>query len=455
MQMNSKLKKIFESDPDVLEKIEEIEFKKENDYLKRIEDEIEARSKLGQFLKPIKGDKGEDGVTPIKGIDYLTPDEVEKWSDIITPKKGVDYFDGEKGEKGDVGPRGPIGLQGEPGISPEITTEDLDSKVLAEKINTLSGEINYSVLKGVPTVKDLVKDIKKGKLLELKDIKGARLDMNDQRWHGSGSSSSSSATWGSITGTLSAQTDLQTALNDKLDVTTASTTYVPYTGATTGVDLGTNAITTPTVNVGNVALIDSSSGLAVVNRSNTSLQTAYFPPDGSLPITLNTDVILGTNASTAAPTTLAVSGLITGDNVNTNTVTSTNSEVQGHLRLTNPGSVLEPSLRFNGEGVGAYSTGSYATQDGTIHFNTFDGAGSGFDIMTLTSDGAGNNPKVTIGGSTAQLDIIGSSQSVVRIGDKVDGLVEFSNSDGTIISSGITSSSLMTQAKVLARSLGA
>lgn len=231
--------------------------------------------------------------------------------------------------------------------------------------------------------------------------------------------------------------------------------FVPYTGATTGVDLGTNAITTPTVNVGNVALIDSSSGLAVVNRSNTSLQTAYFPPDGSLPITLNTDVILGTNASTAAPTTLTVSGLITGDNVNTNTVTSTNSEVQGHLRLTNPGSVLEPSLRFNGEGVGAYSTGSYATQDGTIHFNTFDGAGSGFDIMTLTSDGAGNNPKVTIGGSTAQLDIIGSSQSVVRIGDKVDGLAEFSNSDGTIISSGITSSSLMTQAKVLARSLGA
>lgn len=232
--------------------------------------------------------------------------------------------------------------------------------------------------------------------------------------------------------------------------------FVPYTGATAEVDLGTNALITNAVKVGNVALIDSSSGLAVVNRSNTSLQTAYFPPDGSLPITLTTDVILGTNTSTAAPTTLTVSGLITGDNVNTNTVTSTNSEVQGHLRLTTPGSVLEPSLRFNGEGVGAYSTGSYATQDGTIHFNTFDGTGSaGFDIMTLTSDGAGNNPKVTIGGSTAQLDIIGSSQSVVRIGDKVDGLAEFSNSDGTIISSGITSSSLMTQAKVLARSLGA
>jgi hypothetical protein len=43
-------------------------------------------------------------------------------------------------------------------------------------------------------VTDVVAEIKKGKLLELRDIKGARLDnggfnMNDQRWHGGGSSS--------------------------------------------------------------------------------------------------------------------------------------------------------------------------------------------------------------------------------------------------------------------------
>jgi len=49
--------------------------------------------------------------------------------------------------------------------------------------------------------------------------------------------------WGSITGTLSNQTDLQSALDDKLDSATASTTYVPYTGATTDVDLGNNSLT--------------------------------------------------------------------------------------------------------------------------------------------------------------------------------------------------------------------
>lgn len=41
-------------------------------------------------------------------------------------------------------------------------------------------------------------------------------------------------TWGSITGTLSSQTDLQTALN----------ALVPYTGATTAVNLGSNSLTT-------------------------------------------------------------------------------------------------------------------------------------------------------------------------------------------------------------------
>ena len=43
---------------------------------------------------------------------------------------------------------------------------------------------------------------------------------------------SGSSAWGSITGTLSSQTDLQSALDAKLDTTTASSTYVPLIGAT-------------------------------------------------------------------------------------------------------------------------------------------------------------------------------------------------------------------------------
>jgi hypothetical protein len=72
------------------------------------------------------------------------------------------------------------------------------------------------------------------------------LDTNKiYRWSGSVyvEIADSTAVWGAITGTLSSQTDLQSALDAKLSVTTAASTYVPYTGATGAVDLGTNDFT--------------------------------------------------------------------------------------------------------------------------------------------------------------------------------------------------------------------
>jgi hypothetical protein len=51
-----------------------------------------------------KGNKGDDGYTPIKGVDYFDGE------DGHTPIKGVDYFDGEKGDKGDNGDIGESGV---------------------------------------------------------------------------------------------------------------------------------------------------------------------------------------------------------------------------------------------------------------------------------------------------------------------------------------------------------
>jgi hypothetical protein len=59
----------------------------------------------------------------------------------------------------------------------------------------------------------------------------------------------SSAVWGAITGTLSNQTDLQNALDAKLSVTTAASTYVPYTGATTNLVLGDNNFSAKQVSI--------------------------------------------------------------------------------------------------------------------------------------------------------------------------------------------------------------
>lgn len=45
----------------------------------------------------IKGPKGKDGYTPVKGVDYFDG------KDGYTPVKGIDYFDGEDGVDGKSG----------------------------------------------------------------------------------------------------------------------------------------------------------------------------------------------------------------------------------------------------------------------------------------------------------------------------------------------------------------
>jgi hypothetical protein len=99
----------------------------------------------------------------------------------------------------------------------------------------------------------------------------------------SGGGSGGAAVWGGITGTLSNQTDLQTALDGKFDDPTGTTSqylrgdgtlatfpsltgFVPYTGATANVDLGTHRITAQ-----NATISSSGSGDTVtLNHSSGS-----------------------------------------------------------------------------------------------------------------------------------------------------------------------------------------
>ena len=82
-------------------------------------------------IKGPRGEKGEDGYTPIKGVDYF---DGEQGVPGYTPQKGVDYFDGQQGEKGDPftyedftpeqlaslkGEKGDKGDQGERGLQGE------------------------------------------------------------------------------------------------------------------------------------------------------------------------------------------------------------------------------------------------------------------------------------------------------------------------------------------------
>lgn len=68
------------------------------------------------------GEKGDPGYTPVKGKDYFDG------KDGYTPQKGVDYFDGEPGEPGYTPVKGVDYNDGEPGkdgVSPIISTETI------------------------------------------------------------------------------------------------------------------------------------------------------------------------------------------------------------------------------------------------------------------------------------------------------------------------------------------
>ena len=52
------------------------------------------------------GEDGQDGYTPVKGVDYFDGEDGQDGQDGYTPVKGVDYFDGAKGDKGDKGDTG-------------------------------------------------------------------------------------------------------------------------------------------------------------------------------------------------------------------------------------------------------------------------------------------------------------------------------------------------------------
>lgn len=205
--MKNAIKSVFSDDLDVLTVLQEKEKKSTS---------LEALRELF---------KGNDGGTPEKGIDYFTDDEAKEWKKEIlegaTPQKFIDYFTEKEiefimnhvreGLLMEVTPiKGVHYNDGKPGkdakevnitaLKDDIIKDirvldekqdevDFSPEKLAEKLNTLDGKIDPKSIKGWVKIEDVVKAIKTGKLLELRDIKGARLDMNDQRWHGGGLSS--------------------------------------------------------------------------------------------------------------------------------------------------------------------------------------------------------------------------------------------------------------------------
>ena len=129
-----------------------------------------ARFLEGQRVsQTVKGEKGDKGDSPIKGIDYFTPSEIQEIIQHVlrqaTPIKGKHYFDGAKGEKGERGENGKNGMDGIDGqdgrnISPKeakMILADLLKEVDLEKFATHKSVKDQFKEYGLSTSKSLEK----------------------------------------------------------------------------------------------------------------------------------------------------------------------------------------------------------------------------------------------------------------------------------------------------------
>lgn len=131
------------------------------------------------LIKGIKGDIGLQGPAGPKGEDVsmIGPQGLEGPQGIpgidgLPGKPGRDSFvPGPQGNQGEIGPIGPQGIQGTPGKDGSIIT----SVEIKEKLTTLKGNDRIDIT-----------SIRNSEPLVAAASKIAKIDFDDQRWHGGG-----------------------------------------------------------------------------------------------------------------------------------------------------------------------------------------------------------------------------------------------------------------------------
>lgn len=159
--------------------------------LKLAELEIKLNNNKGEKGDPgqsIKGEKGNDGYTPIKGKDYFTGEEIKSFKEEIRPIKGQDYFDGKDGEDGKDADETkiidkvlslvPVAENGKDG-SPDSPID------IKNKLETLQDDerLDAKAIKGLPNFDKRFESIQDQ---VNKKIDHKKFNMSDLRWHGGG-----------------------------------------------------------------------------------------------------------------------------------------------------------------------------------------------------------------------------------------------------------------------------
>lgn len=168
---------------------------------------------LADFKQPIPGPKGDKGDKGDRGPQGPKGDKGEV---------GDIGMQGPKGEKGDAGPQGPKGEKGDKGDKGEdATVVNIAPQEVRNLLELLQGDerLDAKYIKNLPqsVIERIVE--RGGGFIETPIKGGTNVTVSKDAsgaWVISSGDLDVSAVWGNITGTLSNQIDLQTALDDRL-----------------------------------------------------------------------------------------------------------------------------------------------------------------------------------------------------------------------------------------------
>lgn len=247
-----------------------LERKENQELLRKLAKDIDKKTAIEIAMELKKGDKGEPGYTPVKGKDYFTEEELGKIAafvkdglkEEVTPVKGRDYFDGEDGRHADESKMIEKLRSMIPTVEEIVANVKLPEMPVFDEAILTQRIISQMPKPEFPTIEEIVNEIKKKKLLELRDIRGARLDspqridMNDMRWHGGGLSN--------ITGLITAGTNITITGSG-----TASDPYVINAGAGGGESLA-QTLVIGNVTGGNDIIV--STGDVIKGQTDLTLQ---------------------------------------------------------------------------------------------------------------------------------------------------------------------------------------
>ena len=201
-----------------------------------VEKEIETLKESISSIELQKGDKGDKG------------------------DKGKDGKDGKNGKDGTNGKDGLNGRDGIDGLNGKDGSPNTPEQII-EKINTLENVIELKTIKDFPKIEG-TEDIKR----QVDTIGNQVLRLLSKQQQSSGG-----GTWGSITGTLSNQLDLQNALNLKYDASNPAG-YIT-TSALSGYLQNNVGIAGGTTLIGGTA---SGNNLTLVSTSNATKGKILF-----------------------------------------------------------------------------------------------------------------------------------------------------------------------------------